>query len=61
MVFQSLSFTLSGFTRLEIFKINFYRLRAQALFKSREVVAEKELTKPQELKLDMNGSDSGPR
>nr|XP_007972423.2 protein hinderin isoform X2 [Chlorocebus sabaeus] len=41
-------------------RLDYNWLRAQALFKSREVVAEKELTKPQELKLDMNGSDSGP-
>nr|XP_054393537.1 protein hinderin isoform X2 [Pongo abelii] len=41
-------------------QLDYNWLRAQALFKSRELVAEKELTKPQELKLDMNGSDSGP-
>ncbi|XP_054958309.1 protein hinderin isoform X3 [Pan paniscus] len=41
-------------------RLDYNWLRAQALFKSRELVAEKQLTKPQELKLDMNGSDSGP-
>ncbi|XP_012296189.2 protein hinderin isoform X2 [Aotus nancymaae] len=41
-------------------RLDYSWLRTQAVFKSRELVAEKELTKPQELTLDMNGSDSGP-
>uniref|UniRef100_A0A2K5S0T2 KIAA1328 n=1 Tax=Cebus imitator TaxID=2715852 RepID=A0A2K5S0T2_CEBIM len=41
-------------------RLDYNWLRTQAVFKSRELVAEKELTKPQELKLDVNGSDSGP-
>nr|XP_010333917.2 protein hinderin [Saimiri boliviensis boliviensis] len=41
-------------------RLDYNWLRTQAVFKSRELVPEKELTKPQELKLDMNGSDSGP-
>ncbi|XP_049990822.1 protein hinderin isoform X2 [Alexandromys fortis] len=41
-------------------RLDYNWLRTQALFKSRELVAEKEFTKPQELDLDLNGSDSGP-
>ncbi|KAH0500271.1 Protein hinderin [Microtus ochrogaster] len=42
-------------------RLDYNWLRTQALFKSRELVADKEFTKPQELDLDVNGSDSGPR
>ncbi|XP_039698817.1 protein hinderin isoform X1 [Pteropus medius] len=41
-------------------RLDYSWLRTQAVFKSRELVADKELTKPRELNLDMNGSNSGP-
>ncbi|KAM5218075.1 protein hinderin isoform 2-T8 [Hipposideros larvatus] len=41
-------------------RLDYNWLRTQAVFKSREMVADKELTQPQELNLDMNGSDTGP-
>ncbi|XP_016051462.1 PREDICTED: protein hinderin isoform X2 [Miniopterus natalensis] len=41
-------------------RLDYDWLRTQAIFKSKELVADKELTKPRELNLDMNGSDSGP-
>ncbi|ELV13629.1 hypothetical protein TREES_T100002120 [Tupaia chinensis] len=42
-------------------RLDYNWLRTQAIFKSRELVADKELAKPRELNVDMNGSDSGPR
>ncbi|XP_016013500.2 protein hinderin isoform X1 [Rousettus aegyptiacus] len=41
-------------------RLDYSWLRTQAVFKSRELAADKELTKPRELNLEMNGSDSGP-
>lgn len=41
-------------------RLDYDWLRTQAVFKSREMVADKEFTKPRELNLDMNGSDTGP-
>ncbi|XP_059102815.1 protein hinderin isoform X3 [Peromyscus eremicus] len=41
-------------------RLDYDWLRTQAIFKSRELVADNEFTKPQELDLDVNGSDSGP-
>ncbi|KAF6302923.1 hypothetical protein mRhiFer1_007314 [Rhinolophus ferrumequinum] len=41
-------------------RLDYDWLRTQAIFKSREMVADKEFTKPRELNLDMNGSDTGP-
>ncbi|XP_010848083.1 PREDICTED: uncharacterized protein KIAA1328 homolog [Bison bison bison] len=41
-------------------RLDYNWLRTQAVFKSRELVANKEITKPQELSLDVNGSGSGP-
>ncbi|XP_040613895.1 protein hinderin isoform X2 [Mesocricetus auratus] len=41
-------------------RLDYNWLRTQAIFKSRELVADKEFSKPQELDLDVNGSDSGP-
>ncbi|CAD7674879.1 unnamed protein product [Nyctereutes procyonoides] len=41
-------------------RLDYNWLRTQAAFKSRELLAAKEFTKPQELNLDMNGDDSGP-
>nr|XP_042119614.1 protein hinderin isoform X2 [Peromyscus maniculatus bairdii] len=41
-------------------RLDYDWLRTQAVFKSRELVADNEFTKPQELDLDVNGSDSGP-
>ncbi|XP_054550060.1 protein hinderin isoform X2 [Talpa occidentalis] len=41
-------------------RLDYNWLRTQAAFTSRELVADKEFTKPRELNLDMNGSDSGP-
>nr|XP_044630534.1 protein hinderin isoform X7 [Equus asinus] len=41
-------------------RLDYNWLRTQAVFESRERVAHKELTKPQEPNLDMNGNDSGP-
>ncbi|XP_027621743.1 protein hinderin isoform X2 [Tupaia chinensis] len=41
-------------------RLDYNWLRTQAIFKSRELVADKELAKPRELNVDMNGSDSGP-
>ncbi|XP_042818957.1 protein hinderin isoform X6 [Panthera tigris] len=41
-------------------RLDYNWLRNQAVFKSRELVAAKEFTKPRELNLDMNGDDSGP-
>ncbi|XP_012581219.1 PREDICTED: uncharacterized protein KIAA1328 homolog isoform X2 [Condylura cristata] len=42
-------------------RLDYNWLRTQAVFTSRELVADKEFTKPRELNLNMNGSDSGPR
>ncbi|XP_008053708.1 protein hinderin [Carlito syrichta] len=42
-------------------QLDYNWLKTQALFKSRELVADKELTKPRDLNLDLSGSDSGPR
>ncbi|KAM7125223.1 protein hinderin isoform 9-T10 [Molossus nigricans] len=41
-------------------RLDFNWLRTQAVRFKKELVADKELTKPRELSLDMNGSDSGP-
>uniref|UniRef100_A0A8D0ZAG6 KIAA1328 n=1 Tax=Sus scrofa TaxID=9823 RepID=A0A8D0ZAG6_PIG len=41
-------------------RLDYNWLRTQAEFKSRELVAHKEITRPQELNLEMNESDSGP-
>ncbi|XP_045383629.1 protein hinderin isoform X2 [Lemur catta] len=41
-------------------RLDYNWLRTQAVFKSRELVADKELTKAQELNVDMNGSDCVP-
>ncbi|XP_066102552.1 protein hinderin isoform X2 [Saccopteryx bilineata] len=41
-------------------RLDYSWLRTQAVFKSQELAADKELTKPRELNLDKNGSDSGP-
>ncbi|XP_047650109.1 protein hinderin isoform X2 [Phacochoerus africanus] len=41
-------------------RLDYNWLRTQAEFKSRELVAHKEITRPQEFKLEMNESDSGP-
>uniref|UniRef100_A0A250Y3L9 Uncharacterized protein KIAA1328 n=1 Tax=Castor canadensis TaxID=51338 RepID=A0A250Y3L9_CASCN len=40
-------------------RLDYNWLRTQAVFKSRELVADKMFTKPRELNLDMNESDSG--
>ncbi|XP_017894969.1 PREDICTED: protein hinderin isoform X2 [Capra hircus] len=40
-------------------RLDYNWLRTQAVFKSRELVANKEITKPRELSLDVNGSASG--
>ncbi|XP_035296131.1 protein hinderin isoform X4 [Cricetulus griseus] len=42
-------------------RLDYNWLKTQAIFKSRELVADNEFNKPQEPDLDMNGSDSGPR
>ncbi|EPY82253.1 hypothetical protein CB1_000669019 [Camelus ferus] len=41
-------------------RLDYNWLRTQAVFNSREPVAHKEISKPQELNLDMNESDTGP-
>ncbi|XP_026983573.1 protein hinderin isoform X1 [Sagmatias obliquidens] len=41
-------------------RLDYNWLRTQAVFKSRELVANKDITTPRELRLDMNESDSGP-
>uniref|UniRef100_A0A8C2LFQ0 Expressed sequence AW554918 n=1 Tax=Cricetulus griseus TaxID=10029 RepID=A0A8C2LFQ0_CRIGR len=41
-------------------RLDYNWLKTQAIFKSRELVADNEFNKPQEPDLDMNGSDSGP-
>nr|XP_002713550.4 protein hinderin isoform X1 [Oryctolagus cuniculus] len=41
-------------------RLDYNWLRTQAVFKSRTQVADKELTKPRELNLNMTGNDSGP-
>ncbi|XP_064433805.1 protein hinderin isoform X3 [Mirounga angustirostris] len=41
-------------------RLDYNWLRTQAVFKSRELLAAKEFTKPREFNLDMNGDDSGP-
>ncbi|MBZ3890321.1 Protein hinderin, partial [Sciurus carolinensis] len=41
-------------------RLDYNWLRTQAVFKSTKLVPDKEFTKPRELNLDMNGSDSGP-
>ncbi|XP_036060285.1 protein hinderin isoform X2 [Onychomys torridus] len=40
-------------------RLDYDWLRTQAVFKSQELVADNEFTKPQELNLHVNGSDSG--
>nr|XP_019785925.2 protein hinderin isoform X2 [Tursiops truncatus] len=41
-------------------RLDYNWLRTQAVFKSRELVANKDITTPRELRLDMNESGSGP-
>uniref|UniRef100_G1NWA6 KIAA1328 n=1 Tax=Myotis lucifugus TaxID=59463 RepID=G1NWA6_MYOLU len=41
-------------------RLDYNWLRTQAVFNSKELIADNKLTKPRELNLDMNGSDSGP-
>ncbi|CAH6777966.1 RGD1562608 [Phodopus roborovskii] len=40
-------------------RLDYNWLRTQAIFKSRELVTDKKFNKPQELDLDVSGSDSG--
>nr|XP_044991092.1 protein hinderin isoform X4 [Jaculus jaculus] len=41
-------------------RLDYNWLRTQAIFKSRELVTDKEFSKPGELNLDISGSDCGP-
>ncbi|XP_013365730.1 PREDICTED: uncharacterized protein KIAA1328 homolog isoform X4 [Chinchilla lanigera] len=41
-------------------RLDYDWLRTQAVFKPKELVADKEFIKPRELNLDVNGSDPGP-
>ncbi|XP_064150663.1 protein hinderin isoform X3 [Loxodonta africana] len=41
-------------------RLDYNWLKTKAMFKSREMAVDEELTEPRKLNLDMNGSDSGP-
>ncbi|XP_023591204.1 protein hinderin isoform X1 [Trichechus manatus latirostris] len=41
-------------------RLDYNWLKTKAMFKSRDMAVDEELTKPRKLSLDMNGSDSGP-